>query len=107
MYIFTYICRLNCRIYVPCYESSHMWWSSFPSNFKFHRQISFQSVFVHKTDGGLQVGIIQIRSRRVVRRGGGGGGITGFVVVVVGIIAVRFSSCRVVFLMFSFGSYCF
>ena len=66
---------------------------------------------MHKTDRGLQVGIIIIRITRirVVQRGGG---INGFAVIVVGIFAVvRFGSSwrimMIMFLMFSFGRYCF
>ena len=67
---------------------------------------------MHKTDRGLQVGIIIIRIStriRVVQRGGG---INGFAVIVVGIFAVvRFGSSwrimMIMFLMFSFGRYCF
>ena len=66
---------------------------------------------MHKTDRGLQVGIIIIRITRirVVQRGGG---INGIAVIVVGIFAVvRFGSSwrimMIMFLMFSFGRYCF
>ena len=71
---------------------------------------------MHKTDRGLQVGIIIIRIStriRVVQRGSRRGGINGFaVVIVVGIFAVvRFGSSwrimMIMFLMFSFGRYCF
>ena len=69
---------------------------------------------MHKTDRGLQVGIIIIRITRirVVQRGSRGGGINGFAVVIVGIFAVvRFGSSwrimMIMFLMFSFGRYCF
>ena len=66
---------------------------------------------MHKTDRGLQVGIIIIRIStriRVVQRGS-----RGFAaVVVVGKFAVvRFDSSwrimMIMFLMFSFGRYCF